>query len=163
MSGGAIGAYAGPTLFVISEVSDSVSLRPSIAVGDSLTSGLRSHFGLARFDTCVRVPGHYRSGNGIALDLCGGLGAGFSYLYAGTEAGAPANGKTLPYIEIGPSIAMRAEAGRLAVSLRIVAGLDFARDGYDDVTGTHIPPPLFTVRWELDFSWDVKDAYAAEK
>ena len=158
MSGGALGAYAGGSAFVISEVSDSWALRPSIAVGESLTR-LHPTIAIARFDTCVRVPGHYRSGNGIALDLCGGFGAGFSYVAAGTYAGAPPISKTLPYIDIGPSIGLRAEVGRLAVHLRSIAGVDFARDGFDDVTGTHIAPPVFVLRWELAFSWDSSGAH----
>ncbi len=155
LSGGALGAYAGGSAFVMSEVTDAVALRPSIAFGESLTS-LHSVVALARFDTCVRVPGHYRSGDGIQLDLCGGLGAGFSYVSAGTVAGAPLTARTLPYIDIGPSVGLRGEVGRFAVTLRSIAGVDVARDGFADATGARIDPPLFTVRWELVFSWDVR-------
>ena len=156
LSGGALGAYAGPSAFLVAEVSDDVALRPSIAFGELLTSSVHSSIFLARFDSCARVPGHYRSGQGIQLDLCGGIGAGFSYVGAGTGVGAPVTAKTLPYIDLGPSIALRGEVGRFAVTLRTIAGIDVARDGYDDATGAHVAPSLFTLRWELVFSWDVR-------
>ena len=155
-SGGALGAYGGGTAFVIAEISDAVALRPSIAFGESLTDRLRSTLGMARFDTCVRVPGHYRSGDGIQLDLCGGLGAGFSYVFGGNEAGGPASSRMLPTIDLGPSVGLRGEIGRFAVTLRMIGGVAVARDGFDDVNGDRVRPPLFTARYELVFSWDVK-------
>jgi hypothetical protein len=153
MSGGATGAYMGVTPFLIDELGESVSLRPSLVLGESVPDAIPSILAAARFDTCVRVPGNYAHGAGIQLDLCGGADAGFSYVDSGTRAGAPSKGQTVPYVDIGPSAGLRAEVGRLAVMLRAVAGLNVAHDGYVDSSGARVDMPLGTLRLELDFSW----------
>lgn len=160
MSGGATGAYMGITPFLIDELGEAVSLRPSLVLGESVPDAVPSLFAAARFDTCVRVPGNYAHGAGIQLDLCGGADAGFSYVDAGTRAGAPSKAQAVPYVDIGPSAGLRAEVGRLAVMLRAVAGLNVARDGYSDSTGAHVDVPAGTLRLELDFSWLVHTEHA---
>ncbi len=128
-------------------------MRPALVLGESLPGTTRSFLAAARFDTCARVPGNYSHGAGIQLDLCGGLDAGTFYVPAGTGAGAPTSGQMLPYIDLGPSVGLRAEVGRLAVMLRVAAGLNVARDGYFDPTGNRTDIPLVMVRYEIDFSW----------
>jgi hypothetical protein len=160
LSGGATGAYVGVTPFLIDELGEAVSLRPSLVLGESVPYALPSILAAARFDTCVRVPGNYAHGAGIQLDLCGGADAGVSYLDSGTRAGAPPKGLTIPYVDIGPSAGLRAEVGRLAVMLRAVAGLNVARDGYTDSAGARVDMPLGTLRMELDFSWLVHTGHA---
>jgi hypothetical protein len=130
-----------------------VSLRPALVLGESLPSTIRSYVAAARFDTCVRVPGNYSHGAGIQLDLCGGLDAGVFYVPADSAAGAPSSTQTVPYIDLGPSVGLRAEVGRLAIMLRGAAGLNVARDGYVDATGNRNDMPLPTLRLEIDFSW----------
>jgi hypothetical protein len=152
MVGGGAGGYAGVSAFLVDEVAQGVFLRPSVAVGDSLTTNVSSTWAAARLDTCVRLPGRYASRNGIQLDLCGGPDVGFSYVAAGTLMGTPPTGKTLPYVALGPSADLHAEVGNLAVSLRGLVGIDVARQGFVDVTGAQIDVPMWSWRLELDFS-----------
>lgn len=154
--GGPAGAYAGGSVSLVAEVSDAVALRPSIAIGTSLTERVRSTITIGRIDTCLRVPGHYRSGDGIQLDLCGGIGGGLAHVAAGDGGGTPPTALTLPYVDFGPSVGLRGEIGRLAVTLRAIGGFALARDGFVDVTGARVVPELFTARWEIVFSWDVR-------
>ena len=76
MAGGATGGYMGVAPFLIDELDETVSLRPSLVLGESLPNTLRSYVAAARFDTCARLPGNYAHGAGIQLDLCGGADAG---------------------------------------------------------------------------------------
>jgi hypothetical protein len=152
MVGGGAGAYVGVSPFLVDEVAQGVFLRPSVAVGTSLVSYLSSIWTAARLDTCVRLPGRYASRNGIQLDLCGGPDIGFSYVAAGTLMGAPPTGKTLPYVDIGPSADLHAEVGDLAVSMRGLVGVDVAHAGFADVTGAQVDVPMWSWRLELDFS-----------
>jgi hypothetical protein len=158
LEGGAVGGYTGVTPFLIDELNENVSLRPSLVLGTSVPGARSSMLAAARFDTCARVPGNYVHGGGIQLDLCGGLDAGFSYVPAGTDPWAPASGVTIPYVDLGPSAGLRAEVGRLAVMLRVVGGISVTRSGYTDRAGEAVDPPLGTLRLELDFSWLVHTA-----
>jgi hypothetical protein len=155
MYGGSAGSYAGVSPFVVAGMGQGVLVRPSIALGQSLTPDVRSTLGAARIDTCIRVPGLYATGSGMQLDLCGGLDAGLSYVVSGNLPGTPAKSQTLPYLGIGPSLDLRAEIGRAAVTLRVVASVDLAREGFTDVTGTRVDAPVLPIRLELGFSWDL--------
>jgi hypothetical protein len=132
-----------------------ILLRPSIAFGQATGTALRSSWGVARVDTCLRIPGLYSPGKGIQLDLCGGLEAGLSYVASGTQSGEPAAGQTLPYVAIGPSVDLRAELGTAAVTLRGVVGYDLTGEGFTDVTGTRMDAQPVPLRLELGFSWDL--------
>jgi hypothetical protein len=158
LSGGGAGSYAGVSPFLVAELGQNILLRPSAAFGQSLAPDLRSSWAAGRFDTCLRVAGLYSTGSGIQLDLCAGLGAGLSYVASGKQPGAPPAGQTLPYLELGPSVDLRAEVGAAAVTLRVVAGADIAREGYTDVTGAREDATSFPVRLELAFSWDLHSA-----
>jgi hypothetical protein len=153
--GGGAGAYAGVSPFLVREVGDGILLRPSLAFGESLQPGVSSTWGAARFDVCLRMAGLYTAGSGIQLDLCVGEEGGLSYVAGGTAPGAPTKGKTLPYVAAGPSVALRAEIGRVAVTLRALVGLDLVREGYTDVDGDRVDAPALPVRLELGFSWDL--------
>ena len=153
MAGGATGGYVGATPFLIDELGEAVSLRPALVLGEALPSTLPSYVAAARFDTCARLPGNYTHGAGIQLDLCGGIDAGLFYVPSGTQQGAPTNAQMVPYIDLGPSVGLRAEVGRLAVMLRAAGGINVARDDYVDASGTRTEMPLPTLRFELDFSW----------
>ncbi len=153
MAGGATGGYVGVTPFFIDEMGESVSIRPALVLGESLPNTVSSTIAAARFDTCARVPGNYSHGAGIQLDLCGGADAGLFYVPSGTAAGAPASTQIIPYVDLGPSVALRAEVGRLAVMLRVGANLNVARDGFYDTSGNRNDMPFYTLRFELDFSW----------
>jgi hypothetical protein len=132
-----------------------ILLRPSLAFAQSTGTALRSSWGSARLDTCLRLAGLYTTGSGIQLDLCGGLEAGLSYVASGTQSGAPATGQTLPFIALGPSVDLRAELGTAAVTLRGVVGYDLAGEGYTDATGARLDAPPVPVRLEVGFSWDL--------
>jgi hypothetical protein len=170
MAGGATGGYMGVSPFLIRDMGESLSLRPSLVLGQSLPNTVLSYVTAARIDTCARVPGNYTHGAGIQLDVCGGADAGLFEVPSGSGAGSPTSAQLVPYIDLGPSVGLRAEVGRLAVMLRVAANLEIARDGYTDATGTRNDMPLATLRLELDFSWLVHtdephpaDAIASER
>jgi hypothetical protein len=154
LSGGGVGSYLGASPFLVAELSHGVLLRPSIGFGQSLAPQIRSSWGAARFDTCLRIEGNYSAGSGMQLDLCGGLDAGLSYVASGTRPGEPTTGQTLPFVSIGPSVDLRSELGSAAVTLRVAVGADVAARGYTDVTGERLAIPPFPVRLEIGFSWD---------
>jgi hypothetical protein len=141
--------------FLVAEMGHDILLRPSLAFGQATGTALRSTWGGARMDTCLRVAGLYATGNGIQLDLCGGVEAGVSYVASGTESGAPSSGQTLPYVALGPSVDLRAELGTAAVTLRGVVGYDLAGESYIDASGTQLYAPPVPVRLEVGFSWDL--------
>jgi hypothetical protein len=153
MIGGGAGAYFGVAPFLIDDVGQAVFLRPSVAVGKSIATDLPSTWVAARLDTCMRLPGRYATRGGLQLDLCGGADVGFSYISSGTLPGNPPTGQTLPYVDLGPSLDLRAEAGSVAVTLRGLAGIDVARQGFDDVKGTRVDVPMWSWRLELDLAW----------
>jgi hypothetical protein len=149
MSGAGAGAMAGASPYIIVEAGRGVFLRPSLAVGQSLTAlnsppVLNALWVTGRFDTCLRLPGLYTQNRGIQLDLCGG--ADFGFLSDSTDD------ITLPFVSVGPSLDLRGELGSsLSASIRTVAGVN--------VTSETIGPvyqPLWSGRLELAFSWKVK-------
>lgn len=156
MVGGPGGGYAGMAPFVVYEIAHHALLRPSVAVGQSLANGLRSNWAAVRLDACARFPGHYTLSEHMGLDVCGGPDFGFFYLAPGTEAGAPPTGKTLPYVSLGPSVGLYAEVGRLAISLRGLAGINVARAEFIDVVGNRAQEPLLTWGVEVALSWSVR-------
>jgi len=149
-----VGSYVGASPFLVAELPRGILLRPSLGFGQSLAPQIRSSWGAARFDTCVRMDGNYSAGSGMQLDLCGGLDVGLSYVASGTRPGDPSTGQTLPFVSLGPSVDLRSELGSAAVTLRVAAGVDVAARGYTDVTGQYLEVPSFPVRLELGFSWD---------
>lgn len=157
MSGGATGGYLGVSPFLIDELGETWALRPALLLGESVPGDPRSMLVAARFDTCARVPGNYEHGAGVGLDLCAGLDAGFSYVAAAGQLTVVPS-QIIPYIDIGPSIGVRAEVGRLAVLLRGVAGVDLARETYRDATGAQAEGTGGMLRFELAFSWLVHHA-----
>jgi hypothetical protein len=157
MSGGGAGGYIGITPFLMADVGQGVFLRPSVALGGSMATNVPSTWAAARLDTCMRLPGRYAVRGGLQLDLCGGADVGFSYVASGTQAGTPATGQTFPYVDVGPSVDLRAEVGKLAVTLRAIGGIDVARSGFVDVTGTRQDASAVCWRLEVDLSWVLHD------
>jgi hypothetical protein len=149
MTGATNGAMAGGSPYAIIEAGDGVFLRPSAAVGETLTA-LNSppiqHAMLiaGRFDACLRVPGLYSQNRGIQLDLCGGTD--FGYVNDDTDD------KTYAFVSVGPSFDLRGELGSsLSAAIRTVTGFN--------VTGMAVDPalqPLWSGRLELAFSWKVR-------
>ncbi len=154
LSGGAAGGYLGATAFLMTESNRGVFLRPSLLFGASTGTTARSSLGGARLDACARIDGNYSTGGGLQLDLCGGVDGGWAVVDAGTQAGQPLANVWLPYLDLGPSVDLRAELGRLAVTVRVVAGVDLTAGSYVDVTGTREQVPMWPVRFELALSWD---------
>jgi hypothetical protein len=157
MSGGATGGYLGVSPFLLDELGETWALRPSLVLGESVPGDPHSMLVAARFDTCARVPGNYEHGAGVGLDLCAGLDAGFSYVPA-TDQLTVVPSQIIPSSDLGPSVGVRAEVGRLAVLLRGVAGIDLARETYRDSTGAPAPASGGMLRLELGFSWLVHHA-----
>jgi hypothetical protein len=149
MTGATNGAMAGGSPYAIIEAGNGVFLRPSLAVGETLTA-LNSppiqHAMLVagRFDTCLRVPGLYSQNRGIQLDLCGG--ADFGYVNDATDD------RKYAFVSVGPSLDLRGELGSsLSAAIRTVTGFN--------VTGMVVSPllePLWSGRLELAFSWKVR-------
>jgi hypothetical protein len=157
MAGGGAGGYVGVTPFLIADIGQAVFVRPSVAFGESIATSVPSTFGAARLDTCARLPDRFATRGGLQLDICGGAGAGFSYIASGVLPGTPASGQTLPFVEVGPSVDLRAEMGKFAVAFRGGVGIDVAREGFTDVTGMRVDAPLWSWGLELDFSWVLHD------
>ena len=154
LAGGAAGSYAGVTPFLVDEVARGVFLRPSLAIGGSLATEVSSIIVYGRLDTCARLPGRYANRNGIQLDLCAGPDVGVSFVSAGKLPNDPPSDKTLPYVNLGPSLDLHGEVGNVAVLLRGVFGINVARERFVDATGAQFESSPIAWRLELDFSWD---------
>lgn len=154
MSGSGGGALTGPVAFMMIESGHGIFLRPSIAVGQTVTAFPPTDvhsatFGAARFDACLRLPGLYSKHHGMQLDLCGGSDVGITHI----DSLAATN---IPYVGIGPSLDLRGElGGRLSAVLRAVVAVDVWGGSYVDLSGDTEQAPLATARLELAFSWDV--------
>jgi hypothetical protein len=96
----------------------------------------------------------------MQLDVCGGADVGFSYIASGLGAGSPPASITQPYVDIGPSVDLRAEVGSMLISLRGVAGFNVARQAFQDATGVAVDPAMWSLRVELDLSWRLHAARA---
>ena len=154
LSGPGPSGILGGAVFLFDEVADNFYLRPSLAAGEAPGAFARSTWATGRLDACTRVPGNYRVYQGLQLDLCGGADVGATYFASGTQPGEPAQGKALPYLDLGPSIALRGELGdKSAVWLRAGGGINLARPGFDDSQGTRQTAPPASFRLELGFSW----------
>jgi hypothetical protein len=113
MTGTGSGMIAGGSVFVVSEVGAGWFLRPSLAMGRTVTqvlpgSNAFATLGDGRFDACKRLPGNYLEERGLQLDLCAGPELGFLVVdphVAGTAS------QTLPLLAFGPSIDFRGELG----------------------------------------------------
>jgi len=140
--------------FVTEGLSEAVFLRFSLGIGQSPQTLMRMTWAAGRIDTCLSVPGNYAERNGLRLDLCGGIDAGFTYIASGTLPEAPQDGQTLPYVDLGPSVDLRGDIGaRAAVTLRGVLGINVARGQFLDATNTRVDSPIGSARVELNFSW----------
>jgi hypothetical protein len=158
LSGGPAGGYSGITAFFLSDWGQGVFVRPSLLFGQSTGSPVSSTLGGLRVDVCTRLQGNYVRGSGIQLDLCGGTDAGWAVLQPGTLPGDPTSSLGMPYIHVGPSVDLRAELGRAAITLRTVAGFDVTQSSYVDVTGARVYAPMWPLRIELAVSWDAGGA-----
>ncbi len=153
MSGAGPTAVTGVTPYLVVEAGNGVFLRPSLAVGQSISSlapgssvGPDVTFAATRFDACLRLPGLYTQKRGLQLDLCGGGDLGFTHYAAGA----------VPHVALGPSLGLRGElGGPLAAELRGVAGINL-------VTGTFangadaVVLPQWSGRAELALSWRLR-------
>ena len=156
MAGGGVGSYAGVTPFLVDEVAEGIFLRPSAAVGASLATEVSSTFVAGRIDTCARLPGRNASRDALQVDLCAGPDVGVSFVSGGVLPGTPPSSKTIPYVNIGPSLDFHGEVGSLALLLRGVAGINVARQSFVDATGMTVDQPILAWRLELAFSWGLR-------
>ncbi len=149
-SGVASSGVVGLSPFVTDELGRDVFVRIAAFVGQAPANGVQLTWVAGRLDTCSEMFGNYAEGSGLRLDLCGGADVGASLIAASSESAA----QSLPYIDIGPSVDLRAEVGpSAAVLLRGSAGLSIARDLIVDPTGATYQPPLVTFDLEVAFSW----------
>jgi hypothetical protein len=170
-TGIASGGVIGLSPFVAYELGRDVFVRIAAAVGQPAQGGLHLTWVAGRLDTCSETLGNYASGSGVRLDLCGGADVGAAFI--GSNEASPA--QSLPIVNLGPSVDLRAETGpHAALLLRAAFGLNVARDTFVDQTGTSNEPPLANLDLEIALSWtlssepsvplaaaadDVKDCY----
>jgi hypothetical protein len=157
MAGVGTGGIVGLSPFVIGGLGEDGVLRFAISVGESPGTLQFSTWMATRLDACLRLPGNYRSSQGLQLDLCGGTDVGFSHIAPATSPDGPRIAQTLPYVDVGPSADLRGEIGSiLTVSLRGGLGVNIVRQGFEGPTGERVDPPLGSTRLELAFSWKLQ-------
>jgi hypothetical protein len=161
LAGAVPAGFVGVSPFLVANVGQDVFFRPSIALGKPVSTATSATWAAARVDTCARISGLYARGKGIELDVCGGADVGFSYVGSGSQAGAPLASITQPYVDIGPSVALRSEIGRLVISVRAAGSLNVAHQGFDDATGVPVDSSPVSLRIELDFSWRMPGRHAS--
>jgi hypothetical protein len=149
-SGVASGGVVGLSPFVTDELGREVFLRMAAAIGQPTESGLHMTWVAGRLDTCSETLGNYAPGSGLRLDLCGGASVGAAFI--GTSAASPA--QSVPLIDLGPSVDLRAEIGpHAALLLRGAFGIAIARDQFVDQTGATYEVPLANVDLQVALSW----------
>jgi hypothetical protein len=149
-SGVASGGVVGLSPFVTDELGREVFLRMAAAIGQPTESGLHMTWVAGRLDTCSETLGNYAPGSGIRLDLCGGASVGAAFI--GTSAASPP--QSVPLIDVGPSVDLRAEIGpHAALLLRGAFGIAIARDQFVDQTGATYEVPLANVDLQVALSW----------
>jgi hypothetical protein len=156
-SGIADSGVTGISPFVTSEVGRDIFVRVAASVGQAPASGLHLTWVAGRVDTCSANAGNYAVGSGLRFDLCGGADVGAT-LIPSTAASPP---QTLPFVDVGPSVDLRAELGpSAAFLLRVGAGVNVARASFVDSTGASFQPPLFTLDVEVALSWALGSSQA---
>jgi hypothetical protein len=149
-SGIAASGVTGISPFVAAELGRDVLVRLAASVGQAPDSGLHLTWVAGRLDTCSEMAGNYAAGSGLRFDLCGGADAGATLVSAAD--GSPL--QTLPFVDVGPSFDLRAELGEsAAILLRAGAGINIARNSFQDASGTSFQPPLLTLDVEVALSW----------
>ncbi len=165
MGGTGGGAIVGASAYGVFEAAHGFFLRPALLGGHSVgtlsqTAEAPATFLASRFDACARLPGLYREGRGLQLDLCFGAEVGFSVVDDGTVAsspGASTSSPALPFVALGPSMGLRGELTRnLSAIVRGVGDVSFLRDPVTLVSGAVVTPPVFAGRAEVGLSWSLK-------
>jgi hypothetical protein len=152
-SGVASGGVIGLSPFVTDELGREVLVRIAASVGQPAQGGLHMTWVAGRLDTCSEMLGNYAAGSGLRLDLCGGADVGATFIGANEASAA----QSLPFIDVGPSLDLRAETGpHAAVLLRAALGLSVARDTFVDQTGAVYEPPLVNLDLEIALSWSLQ-------
>jgi hypothetical protein len=147
----------GVTIFALIETrTRGLFVRPALLGGQSLTpppgAALSEQlWGAARFEVGWRIPGLYAHRHGLFLELAAGPEVGLTSI--ATPSGASAGGGTIPYLAIGPSVAIQGELGSpLALGLRGVGGVNIIRASI--VNGsTNLNEPFAAGRIELALTW----------
>jgi hypothetical protein len=166
ISGTGAGTIAGASIFAVTEAADGWFLRPSLGVGRttqelSPQSDVYATWGAARFDACKRLPGNYLERRGIQLDLCGGGDLGFLHFDAPTPAPGsavpPGDARTIPFVALGPSLALRGELGsELSALVRGTTELNVIRESFADASGSNVTPAWLLYRAEVGLSWRLR-------
>jgi hypothetical protein len=147
----------GLSSFVTDGLGRGTFLRLAFGIAESQASTPRTTWAAGRIDICSGIPGNYADGSGLRLDLCGGADVGLTHIAPREGADAPAPSQTFPYVDVGPSAALRAELGFYAAfSLRASVGISVARDSFVDSNGNLVQPPPGSASLELDFSWRLR-------
>jgi hypothetical protein len=147
---------AGGSLFEVSEVGAGWFLRPSLAIGRTVTelsprSDDFATLGSGRFDACKRIPGNYLERRGLQVDICAGPEVGFLDVSRSTGSSFS---QTLPLLALGPSIDFRGELGNaLSVLVRGVADVNFLPETTSDGL---VAEAVFIARAEVGLSWRLR-------
>jgi hypothetical protein len=159
MGGEGSGAMAGPSLYGVVETGKGWFVRPSIFLARTLeelatSSDIYGTIAAAGFGACRRISGFHIKR--ITLDLCGGAEIGFIHF-----DGATADAKdTLPFLALGPSVALRGElGGGLALVLGGVGELNALSEGFSEtISGRTVKAQssLLVGRAELGLSWQLR-------
>ncbi len=171
MAGEGAGVMAGPTLYGVVEAGKGWFLRPSILLARTLeqissTSDVYGTLAATRFDACGRISGFHIKR--IMLDVCGGTELGFLHFdqpslskgdCADSNCNVTTSNSTLPFLALGPSLALRGELGAgLAFVLRGVGDLNVIRDVFVErgAVDLRVTPSYFVGRGELGLSWELR-------
>jgi hypothetical protein len=163
MGGTGAGAIVGPSAYGVFELAHGLFLRPALLGGHSIggltsTAEAPATFLASRFDVCARLPGFYRAGRGLQLDLCGGTEIGLSLVDPGVITGPPGTTGTLPFGALGPALDLRGELGaNLSAILRGVGEVSFLRETVTvGQPGVPVSTPPFGGRAEVGLSWTLR-------
>ncbi len=149
-SGIAASGVTGVSPFVAAELGRDILLRVAGAMGQPPASDLHFTWLAGRLDICSETHGNYAAGSGLRFDLCGGADVGATIILSTTASPT----QTLPFVDVGPSVDLRAELGPSAAFLvRVGAGINIARNSFVDFNGENLQPPLATIDVELALSW----------
>jgi hypothetical protein len=153
-SGIATSGVVGVSPFLNDRIGRDVFVRFALNVGRAPDSPIQMTWVTGRLDTCAATVGNYAAGSGLRLDLCAGADFGATFMTTVVVGSGSTLSQTLPYIDLGPSVAIRAELGaHAALTFRAAVGINVARETFIDATGASDQPPIASTRLEIDLSW----------
>jgi hypothetical protein len=161
MGGTGTSLMMGPSVFSMIQVGESTYVRPAISYGRTIRgiddgTDIDASWGAGRFDFCVRVVGAYFDVRTLQLDMCGGAEIGFVHVEDPMSVASSAASRTLPMIDLGPSVALNGAINSfLSLEIRGFGFVNLSRDTYTDPP-IYVQPGLFGGRGEVAISWKLQ-------